>query len=96
MIESSLQRFLITFTVITASILELIDTTIVNVSLPVIGGELGATLSELSWVVAGYALANAVVVPITGWLGGYNFQWAWASAVCAAAAITDGATQQAV
>ena len=70
MIESSLQRFLITFTVITASILELIDTTIVNVSLPVIGGELGATLSELSWVVAGYALANAVVVPITGWLGG--------------------------
>ena len=36
------------------------------------------------------------VMDITGWLGGYNFQWAWASAVCAAAAITDGATQQAV
>lgn len=67
-VEYGWRRFIITLTVVIASLLELIDTTVVNVSLPVIRGNLGATLSEVSWVIAGYALANAIVVPITGWL----------------------------
>ena len=67
-VEYGFRRVIITLTVITASLLELIDTTIVNVSLPVIRGNMGATLSEISWVVAGYAMANAIVVPMTGWL----------------------------
>ena len=67
-VEYGFRRVIITLTVITASLLELIDTTIVNVSLPVIRGNLGATLSDISWVIAGYALANAIVVPLTGWL----------------------------
>lgn len=67
-VEYGFRRVIITITLIMASLLELIDTTIVNVSLPVIRGNLGATLSEISWVVAGYAMANAIIVPITGWL----------------------------
>ena len=67
-VEYGFRRAVITITVITASLLELIDTTIVNVSLPVIRGNLGATLSDISWVIAGYALANAIIVPLTGWL----------------------------
>jgi len=67
MAETGFRKFIITFTVITASLLELIDTTIVNVALPDIMGNLGATLAEVSWVVTGYVVANVIVVPMTGW-----------------------------
>lgn len=67
MAETGFRKFIITFTVIAASLLELIDTTIVNVALPDIMGNLGATLSEVSWVVTGYVVANVIVVPMTGW-----------------------------
>lgn len=67
MAETGFRKFIITFTVITASLLELIDTTIVNVALPDIMGNLGATLSQVSWVVTGYVVANVIVVPMTGW-----------------------------
>ncbi|HKK46982.1 MAG TPA: DHA2 family efflux MFS transporter permease subunit [Balneolaceae bacterium] len=67
MAERGFRKFIITFTVITASLLELIDTTIVNVALPDIMGNLGATLAEVSWVVTGYVVANVIVVPMTGW-----------------------------
>lgn len=67
-VEYGFRRFIITVTLITASLLELIDTTIVNVSLPVIRGNLGATLSDVTWVIAAYTTANAIIVPITGWL----------------------------
>ena len=52
-----------------ASLLELIDTTIVNVALPDIMGNLGATLEDAGWIVTGYAVANVVVLPMSGWLG---------------------------
>lgn len=58
-------RWIIVLTVISASILELIDTTIVNVALTELMGNLGATLSEVSWVIASYAIANVIVVPLT-------------------------------
>ncbi|MDP9048170.1 MAG: MFS transporter, partial [Bacteroidota bacterium] len=69
MAETGFKKWIITITVIVASLLELIDTTIVNVSLPDIQGNLGATLEDIAWVVTGYAVANVIVLPMSGWLG---------------------------
>ncbi|MFB9862682.1 DHA2 family efflux MFS transporter permease subunit [Rufibacter immobilis] len=70
MAEKGLKKWVITITVITASLLELIDTTIVNVAMPQIQGNLGATLEDIAWVVTGYAVANVIILPMSGWLGG--------------------------
>jgi DHA2 family multidrug resistance protein len=69
MAEQGLKKWIITFTVITASLLELIDTTIVNVAIPQIQGNLGATLEDVAWLSTGYAVANVIVLPMSGWLG---------------------------
>src|ERR1700759_4078234 len=69
MAETGFKKWIITITVIVASLLELIDTTIVNVSLPQIQGNLGATLEDIAWVVTGYSVANVIVLPMSGWLG---------------------------
>lgn len=69
MAEKGFRKWIITITVIMASLLELIDTTIVNVALPDIMGNLGATLEDAGWLVTGYAVANVVVLPMSGWLG---------------------------
>jgi MFS transporter, DHA2 family, multidrug resistance protein len=69
MAEHGLKKWIITITVITASLLELIDTTIVNVSLPQIMGNLGATLEDVAWITTGYAVANVIILPMSGWLG---------------------------
>jgi MFS transporter, DHA2 family, multidrug resistance protein len=71
MAETGFKKWIITITVISASLLELIDTTIVNVSLPQIQGNLGATLEDIAWVVTGYAVANVIILPMSGWLGSY-------------------------
>src|ERR1700760_562672 len=71
MAETGFKKWIITITVITASLLELIDTTIVNVALPNIQGNLGATLEDVAWVVTGYAVANVIILPMSGWLGSY-------------------------
>jgi DHA2 family multidrug resistance protein len=52
-----------------ASLLELVDTSIVNVAIPTMMGNLGATLQDISWVVTGYIISNAIVLPLAGWLG---------------------------
>ncbi|HUA08225.1 MAG TPA: DHA2 family efflux MFS transporter permease subunit [Candidatus Acidoferrales bacterium] len=59
---------LITITVMLGLIMAIIDTTIVNVALDTIGGNLGASVDEVSWVATGYILANVVVMPLNGWL----------------------------
>jgi drug resistance transporter, EmrB/QacA subfamily len=69
MVEHGFRKWIITITVIMASLLELIDTTIVNVALPDIMGNLGATLEDAGWLVTGYAVANVIVLPMSGWLG---------------------------
>jgi DHA2 family multidrug resistance protein len=69
MAETGFKKWIITITVIIASLLELIDTTIVNVSIPQIQGNLGATLEDVAWVVTGYAVANVIILPMSGWLG---------------------------
>ena len=68
---SKAQRAIITITVITASVMQLIDTSIVNVALPHIMGNLGADLDDASWVVTAYIFANVIVVPMTGWLAAF-------------------------
>ncbi|GAB2535454.1 DHA2 family efflux MFS transporter permease subunit [Rufibacter soli] len=70
MAEQGFKKWIITVTVITAALLELIDTTIVNVAMPQIQGNLGATLEDIAWVVTGYAVANVIILPMSGWLGG--------------------------
>ena len=61
-------RYLIAFAVTLASVLELVDTSIVNVAIPHMMGNLGATLEEIAWVSTGYIVANVIVLPLTGWL----------------------------
>jgi DHA2 family multidrug resistance protein len=69
MAEKGLKKWVITITVIVAALLELIDTTIVNVSLPQMQGNLGATLEDIAWITTGYAVANVIILPMSGWLG---------------------------
>lgn len=59
---------LITLTVMLGLIMAIIDTTIVNVAISTIGGNLGATVDEVAWVATGYILASVVVMPLNGWL----------------------------
>lgn len=55
-------------TVIAAAVMELIDTSIVNVALSHMSGNLGATLEDTSWVITAYAIANVIIIPITSFL----------------------------
>jgi MFS transporter, DHA2 family, multidrug resistance protein len=67
-VEYGLRRWIIVFGVVLAPLLETIDSSIVNVALPTIQGNLGATLDEAAWIVTGYLVANVVVIPLTPWL----------------------------
>lgn len=60
-------RYVIAFAVTLASVLELVDTSIVNVAIPHMMGNLGATLDEIAWVSTGYIVANVIVLPMTSW-----------------------------
>src|ERR1700749_3307511 len=68
---TGLKRAIIVVTVIAAAIMELIDTSIVNVALSQISGNLGATIEDTSWVITGYAIANVIIIPMTGFLARY-------------------------
>src|SRR3982751_2847770 len=58
-------RWLILLGLITAAIMEVLDTTIVNVALPQMAGNLGATQEEIGWVATGYILSNVIFLPMT-------------------------------
>ncbi|MBX9779022.1 MAG: DHA2 family efflux MFS transporter permease subunit [Chitinophagaceae bacterium] len=62
------RRIIITITVVLCSLLELIDTSIINVAVNDISGNLGATITESSWVISAYGIANVIIVPMAGWL----------------------------
>lgn len=66
--EFGRRRAIVTLAVITATMLEIIDTTIVNVALPNIQGNFGVSVDQGAWVVTGYIIANVVIIPITPWL----------------------------
>jgi DHA2 family multidrug resistance protein len=61
-------KWAIAITVALSAILEIIDTSIVNVAMPEIQGNLGSTLAEAGWISTGYACANVVIIPLTAWL----------------------------
>jgi DHA2 family multidrug resistance protein len=67
MAEQGFRKFIITVTCVSVALLELIDTSIVNVALPHMMGSLSATLTEVSWVVTGYVIANVIIIPLTDW-----------------------------
>lgn len=68
LVEYGFRRAIITFIAIICALLEIIDTTIVNVALNEMKGNLGASLSEVGWVITSYAIANVIVIPMTSWL----------------------------
>ncbi|HEU4989204.1 MAG TPA: DHA2 family efflux MFS transporter permease subunit [Gemmatimonadaceae bacterium] len=61
-------KWVIAGTVMIGNIMAVLDSSIVNVALPDMGGNLGATIEEITWVVTGYILANVLVMPIVGML----------------------------
>src|ERR1700754_824297 len=68
LIEYGSRRVIITLTAIVCALLEIVDTTIVNVALNDMRGNLGATTSEVGWVITAYAIGNVIIVPMTSWL----------------------------
>src|SRR4026209_771794 len=64
-------KYLFAIAVTLAAVLELIDTSIVNVAIPHMMGNLGATIDEISWVSTSYIIANVIVIPMSGWLSAY-------------------------
>jgi MFS transporter, DHA2 family, multidrug resistance protein len=62
------RRWLIAIAVMSSAVMEVLDTSVVNVSLPHMAGDLSATVDEATWVLTSYLVANAVILPITGWL----------------------------
>lgn len=63
--------WIVAVAVMFATFMEVLDTTVVNVSLPHIAGNLSATIDESTWVLTSYLVANAIVLPLTGWLAGH-------------------------
>jgi DHA2 family multidrug resistance protein len=60
--------WIVAIAVMFATFMEVLDTTVVNVSLPHIAGNLSATIDESTWVLTSYLVANAIILPMTGWL----------------------------
>src|SRR6187397_3716887 len=63
--------WIVAVSVMFATFLEVLDTTVVNVSLPHIAGSLSATPEEATWALTSYLVANAIVLPLTGWLSAF-------------------------
>jgi DHA2 family multidrug resistance protein len=63
------RKVIIIATAAVASLLEILDSSIVNVAIPTMMGNLGSTLDEISWVTTGYMIANSIVLPIAAWIG---------------------------
>lgn len=67
-IEYGRRRILVVVGVMLATVLQVLDATIVNVALPTIQGNLGANLTEGTWIITGYIIAAVIVIPLTPWL----------------------------
>src|ERR1700757_3971557 len=66
--ETDVNPWLIAVVVSLAAFMEVLDTSIANVALPHIAGDLGASTDESTWVLTSYLVSNAIILPITGWL----------------------------
>src|SRR6266513_2170089 len=60
--------WIVAVAVMFATFMEVLDTTVVNVSLPHIAGSLSVTVDEAAWALTSYLVANAIILPMTGWL----------------------------
>src|SRR3954467_10686420 len=63
--------WIVAVAVMFATFMEVLDTTVVNVSLPHIAGSLSASVDEASWALTSYLVANAIILPMTGWIANY-------------------------
>ena len=68
LVEYGSRRVIITITAIMCALLEIVDTTIVNVAINDMKGNLGATTTEIGWVITAYAIGNVIIIPMTSWL----------------------------
>ncbi len=68
--EMEHHKWLVAGTVLTGTIMAVLDSSIVNVALPSMTGTLGTTVEQITWVVTGYILAQVIIMPITGMLSG--------------------------
>jgi DHA2 family multidrug resistance protein len=68
---TNVNPWLVAIAVMSSTFMEVLDTTVVNVSLPHIAGNLSATTDEATWTLTSYLVANAVILPMTGWLANY-------------------------
>jgi len=66
--QPSPNPWLIAIAVMSSTFMEVLDTTVVNVSLPHIAGNLSASTDEATWTLTSYLVANAIILPMTGWL----------------------------
>ncbi|RRA49321.1 DHA2 family efflux MFS transporter permease subunit [Acidipila sp. EB88] len=66
--QSGINPWVVALTVTIATFMELLDTSIANVSLPYIAGGLGRSYDEVTWILTTYLVANAVVLPMSAWL----------------------------
>ena len=66
--SATVNPWIVAVAVMFATFMEVLDTTVVNVSLPHIAGNLSATIDESTWVLTSYLVANAIILPLTGWL----------------------------
>jgi DHA2 family multidrug resistance protein len=64
-------KYVIAFAVVIASMMQIIDSSIVNVAIPHMMGNLGASLDEIAWVSTGYILASVIVIPLTGFFAAF-------------------------
>jgi MFS transporter, DHA2 family, multidrug resistance protein len=67
-VERHVNPWIIAVSVMFATFMEVLDTTVVNVSLPHIAGSLSVTIDEATWALTSYLVANAIILPMTGWL----------------------------
>ena len=63
--------WIVAIAVMLSTFMEVLDTTVVNVSLPHIAGSLSATVDEATWTLTSYLVSNAIILPLTGWLSNY-------------------------
>ncbi len=69
--QREINPWIIAVAVMLSTFMEVLDTTVVNVSLPHIAGNLSASVDEATWALTSYLVANAIILPITGWLANY-------------------------
>src|SRR6516165_3718232 len=68
--QSAVRKWIVAISVILCAILEVLDTSIVNVALPHMQGSFSAGVDEVTWIVTTYLVAAGMMIPATGWIAG--------------------------